>query len=134
MNEPAVSMTLSVTIRRPAQLVYDFLSDPHNMPRWAAGLGVSVRQQDDAWIVQTPAGPMKMVFAEKNRFGVADHTVYPPNAAPVYVPLRVLENGSGCDVVFTLFRQPDMSDAQYAQDAGLVRRDLQTLRELLEAS
>jgi hypothetical protein len=46
---------------------------------------------------------MKIVFAERNSFGVVGHTVYPPNAAPAYVLMRVPANGSGSDVLFTLF-------------------------------
>ncbi|WP_017937679.1 hypothetical protein [Zestomonas thermotolerans] len=44
--------------------------------------------------------------------------------------MRVLANGEGCDLVFTLFRQPDMDDAGFAAD--WVRRNLETLRTPLE--
>jgi len=36
----------------------------------------------------------------------------------VYVPIRVLPNGSGSTVLFTLFQLPGMSDEKYAEDAG----------------
>lgn len=132
MNEALAAVTLSVTIRRDPQHVYDFISDPTKLPLWAEGLGETVQKRDKDWIVQTPAGAMKIVFAERNSLGVADHTVYPPNVAPVYVPMRVLANGNGSEVLFTLFRQPDMSDAQYERDAELVRRDLHKLQQLLQ--
>lgn len=133
MNDLLPSITLSVSIQRDAQDVYEFISDPARLPLWAGCLGESVQKMDEGWIVQTVSGPMKMIFAEKNRFGVADHTVYPTNAAPVHVPLRVLTNGSGSEVLLTLFRQPDMSDTQYARDAELLRRDLLSLQQLLQA-
>jgi hypothetical protein len=50
----------------------------------------------------------------------------------VYVPMRVLANGSGSEVVFTLFRLPDMSDEKYAEDMQLVERDLRGLKDILE--
>jgi hypothetical protein len=55
-----------------------------------------------------------------------------PAGVEVYVPMRVLRNGSGSEVIFTLFRLPDMSDEQYAEDMQLVERDLKALKELLE--
>jgi hypothetical protein len=47
-------------------------------------------------------------------------------------PLRVLADGSGSEVVFTLF-QRDMTDDEMARDAGMVARDLAALKALLEA-
>jgi hypothetical protein len=35
-------------------------------------------------------------------------------------------------VIFALFQLPGMSDEKYAEDARLVERDLQTLKQLLE--
>jgi hypothetical protein len=46
--------------------------------------------------------------------------------------MRVVPNGAGSEVLFTLFRSPAMSDDKYAEDASLVDRDLQTLKRLLE--
>jgi hypothetical protein len=46
--------------------------------------------------------------------------------------MRVLANGSGSEVVFTLFRLPDMSDEKYAEDMQLVERDLRGLKDILE--
>jgi hypothetical protein len=50
----------------------------------------------------------------------------------VYVPLRVLPNGAGSEVVFTLFHQPDMTPEKFREDIGLVEQDLQTLKTVLE--
>ena len=47
-------------------------------------------------------------------------------------PLRVLADGDGCEVVFTLRRQPGMDDEAFDADAAAIRRDLATLRRLLE--
>lgn len=46
--------------------------------------------------------------------------------------MRVLSNGVGSEVLFTLFRLPDMSDEKYAEDMRMVERDLRTLKDLLE--
>ena len=36
------------------------------------------------------------------------------------------------EVLFTLFQLHGMSDEKYAEDAGLVARDLETLKKVLE--
>jgi hypothetical protein len=46
--------------------------------------------------------------------------------------MRLIVNGRGCELLFTLFREPKMSDAQFASDAGFVQRDLNGLKRLLE--
>src|SRR3989337_1029201 len=117
------SRTLSVTIACSPRKVYEFVSNPENLPRWAAGLGKSVRKSGAGWIVDTPQGSVKIRFAEKNDFGVLDHYVKLSSGVEVYVPMRVVPNGSGSEVIFTLFKMPDMTDEQFAKDAGMVERD-----------
>lgn len=126
------SRTLSVSIGRPPGDVYAFASDPENLPKWAKGLGESVRKHSSGWIVETPQGPMQLRFAERNPFGVLDHYVTTPSGIEVYVPMRVVSNGDGSEVLLTLFRLPGMSDERYAEDQRLVERDLRALKDLLE--
>lgn len=126
------SRTLSVSIDRLPQEVADFVSNPENLPRWASGLCLAVRGSDAAgWIVETPYGPMPIRFVEKNSFGVLDHYVMTTPGVEVYVPMRVLPNGEGSELLFTLFRTPDMSEAKFAEDAALVEQDLQALKKIL---
>jgi len=46
--------------------------------------------------------------------------------------MRVVANGEGSEFVFTLIRQPGMSDGQFAKDKAAVKNDLKTLKDLLE--
>lgn len=126
------SETVSITILRPVGEVYDFLSVPANWKLWAAGLG-KLEEHDGEWFVQSPDGRMKVRFTEKNKFGVLDHSVMPDQGATIYVPMRVVANGVFAEVVFTLFQQPLMSDADFASDLKLVRTDLSSLKNILES-
>ena len=126
------SRTLRVSINCPAGEVYRFVSNPENLPKWATAFCTSVRKSNADWIVDTPEGAMKVRFADANDFGIVDHYVYPAPGVEVYVPMRVLPNGSGSEVLFTLFRLPDMSDAKHAADVRSVERDLRTLKKILE--
>lgn len=126
---------ISVGIRRPLSEVYAFLGEPENFPKWASGLGHSFRHVDGMeWMAETPMGPMKVRFSERNAFGVLDHTVIPEDGPAMHNPMRVFANGDGSEVVFSLFQRPGMSDAEFARDVEWVSRDLQALKTHLEAA
>ncbi len=125
--------TLSVSIERNPQEVYEYITKPEHLSEWAATFSHSMRQSESGeWIVETPEGQMKIVYVEKNKFGVADHYVTTPQGQEIYNPMRVIPNSSGCEVFFTLFQVTGMSDEKFSEDAGLVKKDLKTLKNLLE--
>ena len=126
------SRTLSVSITASADAVYAFTSEPLNMPKWAAGLGRSISKIDGRWVVESDNGPLMVEFAPRNSFGVLDHTVTLPSGQKVYIPIRVIANGEGAEVLFTLFQTPGMSDQQFEKDARLVQKDLATLKVMIE--
>ena len=119
-------------IDRPAGAVYEYASDPANLPRWAPGLGSSVEKTGGRWFVETPMGRVGFAFAPRNDYGVLDHDVTLPSGEVVYNPMRVIAGGSGCEVVFTLRRRPGMSDAEFGADAAAVAADLGRLKRVLE--
>jgi len=122
--------TITVSIDCPPDRVYDFVSNPSNLPRWS--FFEAVTETDDGWVVQTPDGPVGFRFLEANRLGVLDHRVTLPSGVEIQVPMRVIPNGRGSEVLFTLFRAPDMTDQDFASDATQVIADLTKLKTLLE--
>lgn len=123
---------ISVFIDCPPVEVYDFVSNPENLPRWATGLGGSVKKVDGEWIADSPMGKVKIKFAEKNKFGVLDHDVILESGVKIHNPMRVVPHDRGSEIIFTLFRQPGMSDEKFLEDARWVEKDLKILKELLE--
>jgi hypothetical protein len=125
---------LSVCINRAAPEAYAFLSRPENFPKWASGLAGTLRKVGDEWVAQTPEGPARVRFSEHNSLGVLDHSVMLPRGTSIYVPLRLVSSGGGCELVLTLFRQPGTPDEKFAADAEWVMRDLNAAKRLLEGS
>jgi len=123
---------ISVSINRSAVQVYEFASNPENLPKWAAGLSGSITKINEDWVAEAPMGSVKLKFAEKNKFGVLDHDVTLPSGVKVYNPMRVFPNHDGSELVFTLYRRPDMSDQGFAEDTKSVEKDLAKLKTLLE--
>ena len=123
---------ISVSINRSAAQVYEFATNPENLPKWAAGLSGSIKKVNDDWITESPIGRVKVKFAEKNKFGVLDHDVTLPSGVKVCNPMRVFPNNDDSELVFTLYHRPDVSDQEFAQDAKAVEKDLAKLKTLLE--
>ncbi len=129
---PSMSLHISARIDRPLGEVYEYASDPVNLPTWAPGLGTSVEQVDGQWIAESPMGRVALAFVSRNEYGVLDHHVTLPSGETVHNPMRVIADGPGCEVVFTLRQQPGMSDEDFTRDAEAVSADLATLKRILE--
>uniref|UniRef100_A0AAU3GW19 SRPBCC family protein n=1 Tax=Streptomyces sp. NBC_01401 TaxID=2903854 RepID=A0AAU3GW19_9ACTN len=123
---------VSIRIERPVGEVYAYASDPTHLPEWAAGLSASIEETDGRWVADSPMGQVVVDFAPRNEFGVLDHHVTLPTGESVYNPVRVIADGDGCEVVFTLRRRPDMSAEAFRRDADAVAADLATLKRLTE--
>jgi hypothetical protein len=123
---------INVAIERPPSEVYDFLSKPENFPRWASGLAPSIQREDDHWVSDTAEGRVEIRFSARNDLGVLDHRVTMPSGVEVYIPMRVVANGEGSEVIFTLFQTPGMTDEILERDIRWVTGDLATLKDLLE--
>ncbi|MEW6777785.1 MAG: SRPBCC family protein [Bdellovibrionota bacterium] len=123
---------ITVSINRSPTEVYAFASKPENLPKWASGLGGSIKNVDGEWIADSPMGKIKIRFAKLNDLGVLDHEVILESGEKFQNPMRVVANGEGSEVTFTLFRQPDMTDEKFEADAQWVEKDLATLKSLLE--
>lgn len=127
------SRTITVSIACPPARVYAFASNPENVPRWVAFCH-SVRRSGADWIMETANGAMTIRFVPPNDLGVLDHYVIVAPGREILNPMRVVPNGEGSEFMFTLFQQPGMSDDDFAADAALVARDLETLKRLLDGS
>jgi hypothetical protein len=126
------AQTMGISIERPWRDVYKAIWRPEVFPRWASGLSRSGLTQDgEWWNAMGPEGPIRIRFTAQNAFGVMDHHVDLGGGTEIYVPMRVIANGGGAEVLLTLFRQPGMSDGKLATDADWVRQDLLALRALL---
>lgn len=126
------SKHISVSINRSARDVYEFASNPESLPKWATGLSGSIEKANGEWIAESPMGKIRIKFAEKNKFGILDHDVILQSGEEIYNPMRVFPNNDGSELIFTLYHRPGMSEQMFADDAKLVKKDLERLKELLE--
>ncbi|MET0448334.1 MAG: SRPBCC family protein [Aeromicrobium sp.] len=126
------SRHLAETIDRTPADVYAYASDPRNLPAWASGLSTTISLVDDEWVAESDLGRITVEFAPDNPYGVLDHVVTLPDGTAVTNPLRVVANGDGSDIVFSLFQAPGGDLDSFEADAATVVRDLARLKVLLE--
>lgn len=125
--------TFSISIRHEWRALYERIWQPAFFTNWASGLADSdLRLELNEWLADGPDGPIRIRFTPHNTMGIMDHWVETSTGSTIYVPLRVIENGDGAEVMLTLFRQPAMDDEKFAADARWVNRDLKTLKALIE--
>lgn len=124
--------TISVSIGRSPSAVYDYLANPAHFPEWSAFI-TAVRSDGADWIASTPNGDVRIAFTPRNPFMILDHDVTTSSGHTVHVPMRVVPNSEGSEVIFTVFRQPGMADDAFDADVETVRRDLLSLKHCLES-
>lgn len=128
------SKTLNISIKSDPKTVYEFISNLENLPKWAPSTFPSIKEVNGEWLVDTPHGKNKVMLTEKNNFGILDHSVNLVSGVEVYVPMRVLKNGTGSEVLLTIFQTPEMTDEAFIQDIKMVERDLNHLKTIIEES
>ena len=124
--------TISISINQPADKVYEYTSNPENFPIWVEFIKSMTKESENLWLAETDLGNIKIQFVPKNEFGIIDHLVTLPDSSTVNNPMRVIENGKGSELVFTLFWMPNRTDEEFKQDAKLVENDLTKIKTILE--
>jgi uncharacterized protein YndB with AHSA1/START domain len=129
----AKSRYISVRIARPADEVYRFVTDTTKLPLWAHGLNATVWTAGEAALGQASDAPVEVCFAENNDFGVCDLQVTLPSGEVVTSPMRVVSDGEGSEVLFTLRPREGMGVDEIDDEQAAIAADLDRLREIIEA-
>lgn len=123
---------ITQTIRRDPSDIAVYAGNPANLPQWAVGLSAGIRNEAGRWITDSPMGEVEIRFRHGIEFGILDHDVIFADGTTVHNRLRILHNDDVSEVVFTVYRLPNVSAEEFARDAELVRQDLERLRDVLE--
>lgn len=123
---------ISISIDNSKERVYQFASNPENFPKWLAFVKSVSKKSNTLWNAESDLGNIEIELTPVNEFGIIDHKVKLPDGTQVYNPLRVIENGKGSEVIFTLYKMPDKTEEEFNADANLVKADLKVLKDILE--
>ncbi|MEZ3501016.1 polyketide cyclase [Pantoea sp. KPR_PJ] len=126
------SQVVSQTIARNWLDLYETIWRPDYFAKWASGLSSSkLEQEGNYWRAQGPQGPVRLRFTPHNPFGVMDHWTDSGFGKEIYMPMRVVANEQGAEIVMVVYRQPLLSDQKFFQEIEWVRSDLARLNSLL---
>lgn len=127
------SITKSVDLSVAPERAFAYLSDPMNWPRWAVVNMKSVRPRIDGWYeTETRQGKGQLKMLANKALGLLDHVWKDPQASWT-VPARVVPNSEGCTLMMTFFQPPVLDDAAFEAAAQEVEKELNKLKEILEA-
>jgi hypothetical protein len=91
---------LAVSIGCAPGRVYDFISDPGNLPQWS--FFGSVAKSGEHWVDHTPDGPVGFRFVEASELGVLDHHVMLESGVEVHMPKRRVDQVTGLPLAVEL--------------------------------
>ena len=123
---------VSVSIERPAHDTYEYLADPESLPKWATTFCKAIRNDGEKWIVKTSHGEVVVRFVERNALGVLDHYVTTERGIEIYVPMRVVPNDSGSEVMLIVFHPRGAAIEEFEDAIRMVKADLATLKKEME--
>lgn len=128
----STSDVVSQTVGVSAEAAYAFASRMENLPLWASGLAKGIEQRGSKWFADSPMGEVEVAMVPANPFGVLDHDVTLPNGVSVHNAFRITPCGEGCLLSFVVPRLDGVSQESFESDVAHVRRDLATLKRVLE--
>ncbi len=127
------TQTVTVTIDAPLAQVAADLADPTTHPSWATEFYAGPVRPTAGGEFTAPVPMMggevrHKIDADIDR-GILD-LYYAPSGRPYGppIPVRLVPNGDGVDVLWTLARFPGVSDQAWQQGLAAMARELQALR------
>lgn len=131
--------TLTVSIDASFETVFNDLSEPTTHPEWAVEFfhGKAERRGDGEIVANVPrmGGAVRIKVDSDVSSGVIDVFLAPGEQAfGSPIPVRLLENGSGVDVLWTLARSPGMPDTAWTEGLNSMQAELQKLKARHEKS
>lgn len=126
---------VSLSIARPVREVYEFLLQPENFARWAFVGDTRMHHLGGSeWSVETSVGPRILDFATRNDYFDLTHTARPPGDAPHAIPMRLIANGDGTQLIYVFMQYPGLGDAEWQSAMEWVTADLGVLKSYLESA
>jgi len=125
--------TLAISIDAPFAKVVMDLADPVTHPEWAKEFfsGAAKRTGTEEVLVSVPmmGGIVRYKIEADTKRGVLD-LFFAPDGVDfgVPIPVRLIKNGDGVDVLWTLTRFPGMPDSAWEHGVASMEKELLALK------
>jgi len=125
--------TQAVTINVAPKKLFEFLSNPENLAKWAKGLCKGVYREGNGWAIETDIGRVGLKCLSNAELGVIDYHISPPLPLKIVAYSRVVPNKKGSVFVFTHFQLPLVPEKVFEQQKKRVGEGLAALKVLMES-
>ena len=122
----------SIRIERGVDEVYRFITDTSKLGLWAQGLRSAAWKPSHTAVGESSAGPIEVCFTEQIDLGICDLSITTPDGQVIECPMRVVRDGTGSEVVFTLPADAIAGPERREQLGAAIAADLNRLRRAIE--
>ena len=123
--------TRSIAIAAPPEVVHAYVADPPNLPAWAPAFADAVRPAEDGtWTVASGGAEFAIRLPASAAHGTADIVAAADPRRGAF--LRVLPNGDGSELLFTLVFAPGTPAAAIGRQMATVEEELAAVRRVVE--
>jgi len=120
--------TIAVTVSAKCDLVFGFLADIENLPKWAGDFCERIELRRNGWLAYTSLGDAMLAAEADDHTGVIDLRIEPAANRPGWFLLRVVPVSPMSTLVsFTFIQPPVLSDKLYEQQYVSWRRAMEGL-------
>ncbi len=131
MNSHTQTQVFSVT----KETLFAFLSDIQNLPKWATGFALEVKDVDGKCKVVTPEGEIFFRMESDVKTGIIDMYCGSTEDQLAYFPSRVLALADGNSAYhLSNFQWPDVTDEMFATENKTLAEEFENIRHQLGAN
>ena len=123
--------TRSISISAPPESVLELLGDARRLPDWAPAFASAVEPDGEDWLIDTDSARFRVRIRVSSEYGTVD--LLRPGDPRRGARMRVLHNGDGSELLFTLVFAAATEGSAIAQQMITVEAELRTVRDLCEA-
>jgi hypothetical protein len=124
--------TISVSIDAKPEAVYEFVADLNNWKQFS-DFGKNIEQVSQTeWLAHTSQGDVRVIPKFDKDKLLLDSICIIASGEKQFIPYRVLPNGDGSELMMTNQQTASVSDADYKEQLGWMRTELQTIKSILE--
>ena len=115
-------LTLTVTVFAPREIVFNFLADIENLPKWSGGYCEGVTLQRGRWWALTADGEQVVDIESSAGTGVIDFRAGPGPESMTLTPIRVIGLSNRQTLIsFVLIEAPDRDSENFQRRCELWR-------------
>jgi len=127
-NNP-IAKTLTASLPHDAQILFARIADPENLPLWHSSFCRSVRKEAGVLLVESPKGPVATRFIRNDHSLVLDILAEVVEGIELTNAIRVLSNGEGSEIVWTLVKPDGVSESIFNEQLRWAGSALHQLRK-----